>query len=514
MISHVFEYQKKKNISILEPGCGDGRIVRPLMEYLYTNGVERITLDLVEKDINELEKAISVLKNYKDIINDKSKFIARDYLNFHFENKKKYDLILGNPPYIKKSHLTKSQRILIRNIHELAGLKSFVKNIWTAFLISAVQKLKKGGGFALILPSELLQTSYSEEIREFILKRFNKVEIFTFKELIFKGIEQDVVILFATGRSDNGCEQLEYIQLQNLNCLDNINKSKSSIHNFVNGTKWTNYTLSSEELAFLKKLKSSLSKIDDYCNTSPGIVTAANSFFIVNKDFVEDKHLKQYAKKILQKSSFSQNKIIIGKEEWTNIQKKGLPCYFLNFTLKPTLSESARIYLQHGEDEYIDKRYKCLRRHPWYAIPSPCASEGIYAKRSGIYPRMMLNEENLLVTDSFYNIFMKIGFSVTDLIYSFYNRLTFIFAELTGRQYGGGVLELTPKEFRSLPIFFVKSNHYQLNDLNNKLKNKGIDNVLETTDKDILQDALGLSSDNIEILVKIHKKLLEKRLKK
>ena len=38
------------------------------------------------------------------------------------------------------------------------------------------------------------------------------------------------------------------------------------------------------------------------------------------------------------------------------------------------------------------------------------------------------------------------------ICYSFYNSLTLLYAEIAGRFYGGGVLELSPKEFRSLPF--------------------------------------------------------------
>lgn len=38
--------------------------------------------------------------------------------------------------------------------------------------------------------------------------------------------------------------------------------------------------------------------------------------------------------------------------------------------------------------------------------------------------------------------------------FSFYNSLTLLFAEMDGRFYGGGVLELSPKEFRGPPLVY------------------------------------------------------------
>ncbi len=513
LVLHSFQYLKAKKISILEPGCGDGKIVGQLLEYLKNNNSKEVLLDLIEKDEIELIKAASKLKNYNGVLDSSSRILKGDYLEFHFNDDAKYNLIIGNPPYIKKGHLTKQQKELIKNIHEQAGLKGFVKNIWTAFLVSAVLKIKRGGVLAFVLPSELLQTSYSNEIRDFVLKRFDKVQIFSFKELVFENIEQDVVILVAAGRSKLGCKELEYIQLQNLDSLVDTGQQKSSVHTHVNGTKWTNYILTEEELDLIKYLKKKLPKIGDYCTTSPGVVTAANSFFIKNNEFVENTNLMKYAKKILQKSSYSQNKIIFGKEAWNNLRDKGSPCYLLDFTVESTLSKEADIYIKHGEDENIHKRYKCQRRHPWYSIPSLNTTEVVYGKRSNLYPRMIVNKENFLVTDSFYRIFMKDEYSSLDLVYSFHNKLTFIFAELNGRQYGGGVLELTPNEFRSLPILLIKASYKDIKFLDNKLTTEGIGSVLELTDKLILQDVLQLSAKDIDVLTHIYKKLLGKRVK-
>lgn len=49
---------------------------------------------------------------------------------------------------------------------------------------------------------------------------------------------------------------------------------------------------------------------------------------------------------------------------------------------------------------------------------------------------------------------MRSPFTERGLCYSFYNSLTLLFAETNGRFYGGGVLELSPKEFRGLPLVY------------------------------------------------------------
>ena len=47
--------------------------------------------------------------------------------------------------------------------------------------------------------------------------------------------------------------------------------------------KWTHHFLTAEELTFLDNLKQQLRTINDICESKPGIVTAANNFFIIDK---------------------------------------------------------------------------------------------------------------------------------------------------------------------------------------------------------------------------------------
>ncbi len=49
--------------------------------------------------------------------------------------------------------------------------------------------------------------------------------------------------------------------------------------------KWTHHFLTTDELNFLAtKLKQKLKTVDYYTDSKPGIVTAANNFFIINRE--------------------------------------------------------------------------------------------------------------------------------------------------------------------------------------------------------------------------------------
>jgi len=77
---------------------------------------EELKLTAVELDSNALESLKQ--KNYQADI----QYFGEDYLEHHLTQDKKFDLIVGNPPYIKSSHLSKKQIKACEAIHKNSGL--------------------------------------------------------------------------------------------------------------------------------------------------------------------------------------------------------------------------------------------------------------------------------------------------------------------------------------------------------------------------------------------------------
>src|SRR5262249_34999913 len=115
---------------------------------------------------------------------------------------------------------------------------------------------------------------------------------------------------------------------------------------------------------------------------------------------------------------------------------------------------SVQRYLRSGEQQGLAKRYKCRTREPWFRVPSVYASPVAMLKRAHHFPRLVLNSAGSFTTDTAYRIRPKQA-AASSLVYSFLNSATWLCAELEGRHYGGGVLELVPSEIERLilPIF-------------------------------------------------------------
>jgi hypothetical protein len=118
----------------------------------------------------------------------------------------------------------------------------------------------------------------------------------------------------------------------------------------------------------------------------------------------------------------------------------------------------------------LHRRYKCRIRSPWYSVPSVYVAPVAMLKRAHHVPRLILNTANAYTTDTAYRIVPHPSVKAADLVYSFLNSLTALSAELEGRHYGGGVLELVPSEIERLLLPVTSSDRRALLDLDRAVR--------------------------------------------
>ena len=64
----------------------------------------------------------------------------------------------------------------------------------------------------------------------------------------------------------------------------------------------------------------------------------------------------------------------------------------------------------------------------------------------------MLNCCNAVSTDTMHRIKFNDGVEPERILLSYYNSISFAFTELCGRSYGGGVLEILPREVGNILV--------------------------------------------------------------
>jgi adenine-specific DNA-methyltransferase len=497
------EFKNKKQINVLEPSCGDGEFLRALNLIKKPERLNVVAVDIDEDAIKTARKG-----KYKF----KSRIYHQDFLSWNSATR--FDLVVGNPPYVIKKRLPKSQASACRSIHKDFGLVDReVANLWTAFVVKSVSMLANDGIAAFVLPTEILQVKYAEEIRAFLMERFKRIEFISFKHLAFSNIEQDTVILICYS-SPQKSEGVYFSEVSSIDELSD-NVDYSSLSNPAN-KKWTGSILCDAELEMIYDLDARSKKITDHCQAVAGIVTAANSYFILRSDIVERFGLEKFAKPIIQRGLHVNGSVEFSEEDFELLKSSNTPCWLLdlNNISEKDFPDELSNYLSDGEALQIHSRYKCKLRNRWYDIPSIWKSEGFFFKRCHHYPKMLINSADVHVTDSAYRIRMTNGYKMEGLAFSFYNSFTLAMAELSGRYYGGGVLELTPNEFKGLPVFYSDISKRESKAFIEKFENKGtIDNLLDQNDQALLAESAGLSQSNIKEINAIYKKLRTRRMR-
>jgi adenine-specific DNA-methyltransferase len=509
IMAHVSpHFEASEKLSILEPSAGDGSFIRSFNKAKFPSSIKHYSFQAVEKIKPELEKAIKQANTNrkKDV---RFSFVKNDFLKFQASVNRKFSFIAGNPPYIKKSLLNKTQIELCQQIHTTAGLsEASIKNIWPYFLIRCCQLLDENGVLAFVLPAELLQINFSVELRQFLINNFERTEIFTFEDLLFECKGQDTVLLIAYKRHPSPGQY--YAHINNLNQLSSNNfqlKENNALK--ITSTKWTHHLLSADDLTFIHKIGTNLNTIDHYCESKPGIVTAGNKFFIVNEETEKLFNLTDFVKPIIQKGFFVNGSVVFDEKEYSQLVREGKPTKVLCISDRQAtkLPVSVQKYLEIGAQDKLSTGYKCSKRKNWFVIPN-------IAEVPDGYPKLLKNDADVLVTDTAYKIEMRKNYNISNLIYSFYNSLSLAFTELGGRYYGGGVLELTPSEFEAILLPYAEISERKFNNYVKVFENKkNITDVLNLSDFEILNTSLGLNAEEIKRIQSIYQKLISKRFR-
>jgi adenine-specific DNA methylase len=498
----------KTDGEILEPSCGDG----VFLDQIKSKELPYQSVTAIEIDAAEAKKATNI-----GLPNSEVKIM--DFHQFCNMTSQKYDLVIGNPPYIRYQYFDRIQQDAAKKIYERANLTyTKLSNAWVSFVVGASLLLKEKGRIAFVLPAELLQVSYTHALRKYLSSFFNKINIVSFKGLVFPEIQQEVILLLCEKNCDLS-HTIEHIELDNLVGLTHFEtkrlKAKGKEIDFINN-KWTYYFLEQNEIDFLESIyrNKNFTTIENYANVEVGITTGANSYFTVPYSIVKEYCLKKYAKPMVGRSVQVPG-IRFSKEDWLKNKNSKVKSNLLVFPAADKLAddEGALRYIEYGESLGINKGYKTGIRDDWFVIPSIKLSNALFIRRNNIYPRLILNDANAYTTDTMHRVFIRDGINKKAFIASYYNSLSFAFSEIVGRSYGGGVLELMPSETRSIFLPYSESNQTLIDEIDALMRKKtNIDTILKMTNRIVLHEGFGLTMRDIELAHSIWKKLCNRRL--
>jgi adenine-specific DNA methylase len=435
-----------------------------------------------------------------------------------------FDAVIGNPPFIRYQSFPEPHRSLAMALMAEEGLSpNRLTNIWVPFVVAAIAALRTGGRLGLVLPAELLQVSYAAQLRSFLTDRFERIDIVACNELFFEKAEQEVVLLLADGLLQKASETNPCrVTMTETRTVQEFTgrkpeavlaeaQPKTIRHD---SEKWLKYFLTEREIAFMRELRASdgTAPLSKHASVDVGVVTGKNEFFVLTSEQVEELGLKGYTAPLVSRSMHLKG-ARVGKTDWQAMAASGDRVHLLD--LKPIrgakLSPALVRYIRYGEEQQIHTGYKCSIREPWYEVPSVWVPDGFLFRQIYDFPRVVLNQAGATSTDTIHRLSAKEG-EPERVIANTYTWLTAASAEIEGRSYGGGVLELEPTEAERLLMPATINGALPLSECDRLTRAGQLDQVLEENARIVLMGHMGLSRADCLLLRDIWVKMRDRRM--
>jgi adenine-specific DNA methylase len=471
---------------ILEPSCGDGRILRELAALSSdAHGVELVAV--------EAAKA----REFAPVdVDSLFTWLRHTGGNVGAGN---WDGVVGNPPYIRFGNWPAEQRDPALELMRRAGLRATrLTNAWVPFVVASATLVRDGGRVGLVLPAELLQVGYAAQLRDFLLSRFREITLLTFRRLVFDGILQEVVLF--CGVAGAGPAQIRTVSLDDADALAHADLDGQRVHPgpalLHEKEKWTKYFLSSAQIEVLRALKQSgaMARLGGMADVDVGVVTGRNSFFTFTDDQAHALGLRTHCVPLVSRSAQ-----LCGLVYDSDCRASDVAANHRTWLLDAPQDPSDPALVAHiraGEAAGVHTGYKCSIRKPWWSTPSLWVPDLFMLRQIHRAPRLTVNAAGATSTDTVHRVRLDPGVDSTALATVFHNSATFAFAEIMGRSYGGGILELEPAEAEQLPVPPPAHADAELTaDVDLLLKANEMDKALDIVDRRVLIDGLGLSRD-------------------
>lgn len=197
------------NAKVFDPTCGTAEFLLSAIEIklrlskryrtLSDTDFLALTSSIFGNDISYESILLSKIRIYFTIINElkdktnakqlakilNKNFTCRDYITVK-SARPKYDIIVGNPPYVEYGKLPVKP-------------DSNYGNIYADVLCNAVCELKSTGVIGFVIPLSFVATSRMQSIREDMYKKMNRIFILNYADrpdCLFDGVHQKLSILF------------------------------------------------------------------------------------------------------------------------------------------------------------------------------------------------------------------------------------------------------------------------------------------------------------------------------
>lgn len=196
IIKSLPEAKTYTTLNILEPSIGVGNFLPVLIEKY--KSVPIVNIDVVDIDLKSIELLKELIKKIDVPANITINYINADFLLHLFEQH--YDIIVGNPPYMK---ITKEKKLLAKYKVKIYNCDT---NNTFAFFIEKAMSL--GNVVSLIVPKSLINAPEFNKTRELMAKS-QITRIIDFGEKGFKGVKIETICFILNTKTKSNSTIIE-----------------------------------------------------------------------------------------------------------------------------------------------------------------------------------------------------------------------------------------------------------------------------------------------------------------
>ncbi len=409
------------------------------------------------------------------------------------------DAIISNPPYTRHQELSEDYKKTVnaRVEAELGRSVSSLSPMYAYFYYHTTEFLSPGGKLSFITPSEFLETSYGESLKQYLVDTYDIKALVLFdrdEQSKFEEAMTTSLVSFLEQSGDDA-ETDELTRIIRVDGDPDEDVLLETIEGEVEGetdwgfinvvrqedleadNKWTNL------FDPLEIDTSELTEFSELATVNRGIATGMNDYFCLTQEVVDEWDIdEQYLLKIIRNSR-SVPGYDYQPDDWEQECKEGREVWLLYHltqldadSIRPTETDADTTlsaftenangdretptvveYLEYGMSEEVGAHsgYLAKNRTPWYVVdrrdPPPILVT--YMSRGG--SRFIKNETDARNLSNLHGIYLNVELSereVEALLAYLNSEFASEVVRRSGRTYSSGMDKIEPNEMEGVPV--------------------------------------------------------------
>jgi adenine-specific DNA-methyltransferase len=308
MLHEMFKVKNiDANTKILDPSCGGGYFLIEIYKYIRHNHPEIHNRHIVENmlfgiDIDDFSIFLSKMGLIFHTGLDDIKFNIYN-LDFLIDNLNigKFDIIIGNPPYVGHKNSTGNYKKLL--YEKYSDVYYDKADISYCFFKKGKELLKQEGIISFITSRYFMEALYADRLRSFIKENYNIVTLIDYSgDTAFKrAMISPAVIILSNKWNKN---MFLYVK-KDRDVIESYEYRQDKLRN----SGWI--ILKDEDEKLFEKIDSiSNTYIKDILSIKQGIITGCDKAFIVTEEVIENYKIESFLlKKWIKNSNISKKSI-------------------------------------------------------------------------------------------------------------------------------------------------------------------------------------------------------------